>query len=97
MRRTLISLTTAATLILGFAPAAQAGPSSLLPPEVNSKVQEVPAELRPGSSGAELLSSNPSPEQQREAAILLGRDWLIGFVGVAVIGGVIQAVSVHVR
>ncbi|MCS5479915.1 hypothetical protein NYP18_09630 [Corynebacterium sp. YIM 101645] len=97
MRRTLISLTTAAALALGFTPAAQAGPSSLLPPEVNSKVQEVPAELRLGSTGAEMLSSNPSPEQQREAAILLGRDWLIGIVGVVVIGGIVQAVSAHVR
>lgn len=96
MRRTLISLTIVA-LVLGAVPAAQAGPSSLLPPEVNSKVQEVPAELRLGSTGAEMLSSNPSPQQQQEAAILLVRDWLIGIVGVAVIGGVIQAVSAHVR
>lgn len=97
MRRTLIALTTAAALTLGFAPAAQAGPSSLLPAEVNSRVQEVPADLRLGSSGAELLSSNPSPQQQQEAALLLGRDWLIGIVGVMVLGGVIQAVSAHVR
>lgn len=97
MRRTLIALTTAAALALGSVPAAQAGPSSMLPAEINSKVQEVPADLRLGSSGAELLSSNPSPQQQQEAAILLGRDWLIGLVGFVVIGGVIQAVSAHVR
>lgn len=86
MRRTLITLTTTAALTLGFAPAAQANPSSVLP-----------ADLRLGSSGAELLSSNPSPQQQQEAVLLLGRDWLIGIVGVVVLGGVIQAVSAHVR
>lgn len=79
MRRTLIALTTAAALTLGAVPAASAA--------------ELPAEMRLGSSGAQMLSSGDTGE----GAMLLGRDWLIGFVGVAVLGSLIQAVSAAVR
>jgi hypothetical protein len=94
MRRTLISLTTTAALLLGAAPAAQAVPTSS---EIAPQIKEIPAELRPGSSAVEILSANPSPEQQLEAAALLAGDWLAGLAAIVVIGGVIQAVSAHVR
>ncbi|NLF91027.1 MAG: hypothetical protein GX570_06740 [Corynebacterium marinum] len=89
MRRTFIALSTAATLTLGVVPAVQATPSS--------QVNELPADMRLGSSGAQLLSSNPSEEQMKEGAALIGRDWLVGFIGVAVLGSLIQAVSAAVR
>ncbi|QGU04470.1 hypothetical protein [Corynebacterium comes] len=97
MRRTFIALGTAATLTLGVVPAAQAAPSSQLDSQVNEQVNELPTDMRLGSSGARLLSSNPSEEQMKEGAALLGRDWLIGFVAVAVLGTVIQAVSATLR
>ena len=90
MRRTLIALGTATALTLGglsTVPTATAQVSS---------VEELPADMRLGSTGAQLLSSN-SDSQKQQGAVLLGRDWLIGFVALTVIGSIIQAVMSAVR
>lgn len=99
MRRTLVVLSTATVLTLGVAvPAAQAAPqSSEINQQLNTHTKDLPADLKLGSSGAQLLSSNPNQEQQKEGATLLGRDWLIGMAAFAVLGGIIQAVATALR
>ncbi|MDO5668968.1 MAG: hypothetical protein Q4G50_03085 [Corynebacterium sp.] len=83
MRKTLIALTTATALTFSVAPAAHAS-------------SDVPEEVTSGSSGFEMLSSN-NDEEKKEGALLVGRDWLVGVVAVAVIGTIIQAVASNLR
>lgn len=99
MRRTLVALSTAIALTLGVTvPVAQAAPqSSEINQQFNTYTKDVPADLKLGSSGVQLLFSNPTPAQQLEAASLLGRDWLIGMAAFAVLGGIIQAAATALR
>ena len=94
MRRTLVTWTTAFALVFSPAAAAQTVPQSS---EVNQQFTEltrdVPREVAPGSAGLQMLANNPTEEQRIEAAVLIGLDWLIGVAAVAVIGGVVQAIS----
>lgn len=93
MRRTLIALGTATALTLGAVPAAHAQPANA----VTSQIEELPADMRAGSSGAEKLSSASTEAEKQEGALLLGRDWLLGFAAITVLGTIIQAVMSAMR
>lgn len=94
MRRTLIALTTSVALVLGAVPAVQAGETSSL----SQTVEELPSDLRLGSSGAQLLSSDDATEEeQREGSSMMARDWLMGFVALGVFGVLANAVMSLVR
>lgn len=97
MRRTLLALGTATALTFGtfsVVPAAVAQTSSV--DSLSSRTEELPADMRAGSTGAELLSSG-SDAQKQQGALLLGRDWLIGFAALTVLGTIIQAVMSATR
>ncbi|AJE33043.1 hypothetical protein B842_05970 [Corynebacterium humireducens NBRC 106098 = DSM 45392] len=93
MRRTLIALGTATALTLGAVPAAHAQPANA----VTAQIEELPADMRAGSSGAEKLSSASTEAEKQEGALLLGRDWLLGFAAITVLGTIIQAVMSAMR
>lgn len=93
MRRTLIALGTATALTLGAVPAVHAQPANA----VTSQIEELPADMRAGSSGAEKLSSASTEAEKQEGALLLGRDWLLGFAAITVLGTIIQVVMSAMR
>lgn len=94
MRRAIIALATSATLVFGAVPVAQADSGSSL----SRSIEELPADLRLGSSGAELLSSPGTTEgDQREGSSMMFRDWLIGFVALGVFGALANVVTAVAR
>jgi len=96
MRRTLIALGTATALTLGAVPAVHAQPASPVN-AVTSQIEELPADMRAGSTGAQKLSSASTEAEKQEGALLLGRDWLLGFAAITVLGTIIQAVMSAMR
>lgn len=94
MRRAIIALATSAALVFGAVPAAQADSGSSL----SQTVEELPADLKLGSSGAERLSSTGATEDdRREGSSMMFRDWLIGFAALGVFGALANAVTSVVR
>ncbi|RNE48312.1 hypothetical protein [Corynebacterium alimapuense] len=84
MRRTIVALATSTALIFGAIPAANAA-------------EDLPDALTTGSTGFELivnnLSSDPFGPEVLEGSSLLLRDWLVGFVGITVVGSSLAAIS----
>lgn len=93
MRRTLVAVITSAALIFGGIPTVQAQSSI---PSVEGSIEDLPSELKIGSSGMELLSSDAKNDQTEGGKRLL-QDWLIGFVAVTVVGTVINFVMSAMR
>ncbi|AGF72344.1 hypothetical protein [Corynebacterium halotolerans] len=90
MRRAIIALATSAALVFGAVPAAQAESGS----SFSQSIEELPADLRLGSSGAELLSSTGATgDDQREGSSMMFRDWLIGFVALGIFGALANVVT----
>ncbi len=94
MRRTLVTLAASTALLLGAVPAAHAEERSSL----SQTIEELPADLKLGSSGVELISSQDSTaEDQQEGSSMLFRDWVTGFAALGIIGAILSAVMSIVR
>ncbi|MGP6174914.1 hypothetical protein [Corynebacterium sp. A21] len=94
MRRSLIALATALTLTFGALPAATAAEGLGSSQQLEQQLEELPAELKIGSSAAEDLSEGDNTQDETvNGSLDLGKDWLIGAALITILGGLMNLLA----